>query len=281
MGKTEVENYLNHMASAKYYSKSTQRVALNALVFLYQILLDIDLGEIRYFKSNKPKKVPVVFSKQEVEVVFKNLSGKYRLAAHLIYGTGLRISELVKLRIKDIDFSLCQIIVVAEKGDKDRVTLLPKSLFEPLIVQIAIAKSLHKEDLCNGHGEVYLPNAIGNVYPAARKQTGWQFLFPASKLTFDYQTSTPRRHHIDESIFRKAIKSAILKSGINKNASTHTFRHSFATHMLQSGCDIRRLQELLGHSDVSTTAIYTHTIELAKVTSPIDLLSNKSVTKPL
>ncbi len=274
MGKKDVEHYLNYMSSGKNYSKSTQRVALNALVFLYHKFLNVDLGELCYRRSSKPKKIPVVFSRQEVDLVFKTLFGKYLLAARLIYGSGLRISEVAKLRIKDIDFALGRIIVIAGKGNKDRVTLLPTSLVESIKIQIAIASSLHQEDRLSGYGEVYLPNAMANTYPSARKQTAWQFLFPASQLTLDYQTNTQRRHHIDESVLRKFIKKAIIKSGINKDASSHTLRHSFATHLLQDGYNIRELQELLGHSDVSTTAIYTHTIELANVTSPIDFSPN-------
>ena len=279
MCKKDVENYLNYMSSGKNYSKSTQRVALNALVFLYHKFLNIDLGDLCYRRSSKARKTPVVFSKQEVKLVFDNLLGKYLLAAQLIYGSGLRISEVANLRIKDVDFALNRIIVIAGKGNKDRVTLLPTLLTKSLTIQIAMASSLHQEDLLSGYGEVYLPNAMANTYPSARKHTAWQFLFPASQLALDYQSNTKRRHHIDESVLRKFIKKAIIKSGINKNASSHTLRHSFATHMLQDGYNIRKLQELLGHSDVSTTAIYTHTIELAKVTSPIDLLVNKNVPK--
>jgi len=272
MGKLEVEQYLQSMASPGQYSPSTQRVALNALVFLYRSYIQKELGELNYTPARGRSKVPVVFSKREIGLIIGQLKGKYALAVELLYGAGLRISEVTKLRIKDIDFDLNRIIVCEGKGNKDRMTILPKASVERLKIQIAIATSIHNEDLANGHGEVILPNALNRVYLSASKELNWQFVFPASELSLDNNTKNLIRHHIDESTLRRMIKPAILRAGINKAASTHSFRHSFATHMLQEGCNIKKLQELLGHSNIQTTAIYTQTIELAKVTSPLDAL---------
>lgn len=272
MGTTEVEQYLQHMATVGRYSKATQRLALNALVFLYHKFLASDLGKLNFSLANKHQKLPVAFSSREINLILNRLNGKYALAVRLLYGSGLRISELCRLRIKDIDFDLQQIIVCDGKGGKDRITLLPEASIEQLKIQIAISKSIHQEDLVNGNGEVYLPDAMGRLNPSAHKETGWQFLFPASKLSLDMAANLPRRHHIDESAIRKIIKKAIRQSEVTKHASTHSFRHSFATHMLQNGCNIRKLQELMGHSCISTTAIYIHVANLLDTVSPLDRL---------
>jgi integron integrase len=272
MGRTEVENYLQSMASPGLYSQSTQRIALNAFVFLYRHFFKKELGKLTYNVPTSHAKVPVVFSRREVNLIISRLTGKYALAVKLLYGAGLRISEVTRLRIKDIDFDLNRIIVCEGKGNKDRITLLPKQSVERLKIQISIVSAIHGEDLSNGHGGVYLPYALNRLYPTASKELCWQFLFPAKQLNLDKNSGKWIRHHIDESALRRKIKLAIRLAGINKPGSAHSFRHSFATHMLQDGCNIKKLQELMGHSNIQTTAIYTQTIELSKITSPMDTL---------
>ncbi len=272
MGADEVEQFLDHLALHEHVSKNTQKTALNALVFLYVQFLEIKLRELKYRYASKPPSIPVVFSHTEAESVINRLDHPYYLMAQLMYGSGLRISDCIRLRIKDLDFGMNVIIVRNGKGDKDRVTVLPGTLIEPLKEQISYVKQLHEHDIQNNVGEVYLPNALSRKYPSAARQTGWQYLFPATHLSVDPRSGTKRRHHIMDSTVQRAVKNAINACNIHKKSGCHTFRHSFATRLLESGYDIRTIQELMGHSDVKTTEIYTHVVKQGSkgVRSPID-----------
>ena len=220
-------------------------------MFLYKNILKIDLGDLGNIeRAKRSKSIPVVFSSTEAKQVLENMSGVNKLMASLLYGTGMRLMECVRLRIKDVDFSNNRIIVRDGKGDKDRVTILPDKLKEILKIQIKRVKLLHQQDLLEGFGTVYLPNALAAKYPSAEKSIGWQYLFPASKLSNDPRTGKIHRHHIHESVLQKAVKTAIDKTNFEQPASCHTFRHSFATHLLENGYDIRTVQELLGHGSV-------------------------------
>lgn len=275
MGAAEVEQFLNHLVLKRGVSASTQAQALNAIVFLYKQVLEMEVGNFDNLrKSNKPKRLPVVLSVSEVGQVLSLLDGRNRLMASLLYGAGLRLMECVRLRIQDIDFDYAQLHVRNGKGQKDRVTTLPKSLFNDLRAQMEQARLIHQVDLQDGFGEVWLPPALGRKYPKAGIEWGWQYLFPASKRSIDPTSGKERRHHIDEKVLQRAVKQAVRQSGIAKRASCHTFRHSFATHLLERGQDIRTVQELLGHSDVSTTMIYTHVLNQGGrgVQSPLDVL---------
>ena len=231
-----------------------------------------DLGEMVWAK--KPKRLPMVFSKPEAEKGLEQLSGMKWIMANLLYGAGLRLSECLQLRVKDIDFEYNQITVRNSKGNKDRVTMLPEIIKKPLLEHLKRVKKLHEEDLQNGFGAVYLPYALERKYPNAAKEWGWQYVFPATQISKDPITGIRRRHHIYETVLQKAVKQAIQKAGISKHASCHTFRHSFATHLIQDGHDIRTVQELMGHEDISTTQIYTHVIKKGGlgVTSPANKL---------
>jgi integron integrase len=275
MREEEIENFLSHLACQRRCSKGTQRVALNALVYLYREFLQIKISNLKYKLASKPRRLPTVFSPTEAKKVLGLLKGKYALATSLIYGAGLRISEVVTLRIKDIDFEMNQIVVRSGKGDKDRITLLPEACSSHLKRQMAIVHSTHAEDLANGHGSVYIPIARNNNQLSSRKEFAWQYLFPSNAVIIDTTNKVSGRHHIDESVMRKKIKEAIKLASISKQASTHTFRHSFATQCILNGMDIRTLQELLGHASVSTTQIYLHVSEQKKkpLVSPLDLLN--------
>jgi len=273
MGANEIESFLSYLAVQRFCSKSTQRTALNAIIFLFKRFMQRDdLGELNYINSKKNRRIPTVFSHKEALHVIKQLTGKYKLMVQFMYGTGLRISELIRLRVKDIDFEMHQTIVRNGKGDKDRITLLPESLVEQIRSQITLVEILHKRDLSDGFGQVYLPNALERKYKNANKELKWQYLFPSGSITLDPRSNIKRRHHLNKSVLTKQVTSAIRKSGINKKAASHTFRHTFATELLIAGYDIRTVQQLLGHSDVSTTEIYTHVIKQgnAGVKSPID-----------
>ena len=275
MGKVEVEAFLNHLVLQRRVSASTQAQALNAIVFLYKQVLGIDIGEFENLrKSNKPKRLPVVLSVSEVGQLLSLMDGRNRLMASLLYGAGLRLMECVRLRIQDIDFDYAQIHVRNGKGQKDRVTPLPKSLCSELRNQMEQVRFIHQQDLQEGCGEVWLPAALSRKYPRAGREWGWQYLFPATKRSIDPTSGVERRHHIDEKVLQRAVKQAVRQSGIAKRAGCHTFRHSFATHLLERGQDIRTVQELLGHSDVSTTMIYTHVLNQGGmgVKSPLDAL---------
>ena len=235
-------------------SASTQNQAFSALLFLYQQVLQQEIGFIEDVERAKtPQRVPVVFTRQEARAILGQLSGTIRLMAELLYGSGLRLMEALRLRVKDVDFGYGQITVRDGKGAKDRVTVLPQTIREPLQRHLARVKLLHQDDLAEGFGGVYMPFALDRKYPNAGKEWIWQYVFPAAKRSIDPRTGVERRHHVGEVVLQRAVKDAIRKAGVRKAASCHTFRHSFATHLLESGSDIRTVQELLGHKDVSTT----------------------------
>jgi integron integrase len=273
MGVPEIRAYLSHLAIEGGVAASTQNVALHALLFLYREVLGIELPAIDDVeRAQMPKKVPVVFTREEVAGLLGELEGTHRLMAGLLYGAGLRLMECVRLRVKDIDFDYRQITVVSGKGDKDRRTMLPGRLIEPLRDQLAAARQLHERDLSAGFGAVWLPTALARKYKSAAAEWGWQYAFPAARRSIDPRDGEERRHHVDESGLQKAVRAAIRAAGIVKRGSCHTLRHSFATHLLEDGYDIRTVQELLGHSDVRTTMIYTHVLNRGGkgVRSPLD-----------
>lgn len=271
--------FLTHLAVNKRVAVATQQQALNALVFLYTKVLEQELGNIGDFtKTARQPKLPTVLSKTEAQTVLSHFNGTYWLMASLMYGAGLRLKECLELRIKDIDIDRRQVIVRSGKGNKDRTTLLPSSLATHLKAQIATVERQHQRDIEDGFGEVYLPHAIERKYPNASKQTAWQHLFPATKISACPRTGVLRRHHIHDTCFTKALRRAKQKAGINKHYTAHTFRHSFATHLLEDGYDIRTVQDLLGHKDVSTTQIYTHVMMngASHIRSPLESISSAS-----
>lgn len=275
MAAPEVEAFLSHLATEKNVSASTQSQALSALLFLYREVLRIELPWLENLtRAKKRKHLPVVLTVAEVKAVLVRLDGRNALMANLLYGAGLRLMEVLRLRVKDLDFGMRQITVRDGKGFKDRVTMLPESLIEPLQRYLQKVKEIHQGDLRAGFGAVYLPYALERKYPNAGREWGWQYVFPSSQRSIDPYSGKERRHHLDEKVLQRAIKRAVRDARITKLASCHTLRHSFATHLLQSGYDIRTVQELLGHKDVSTTMIYTHVLNRGGrgVTSPLDSL---------
>lgn len=273
MGTGEVRAFLSHLATERNVAVSTQNQALNALVFLYREVIGQEFGDLgEYDRPQRREKLPVVLTKEEVRQVLQVADVRYRLVLELLYGTGLRLLEGLRLRLKDIDFGSGHIVVRDGKGLKDRVTVLPSRLAGPLQVQVAKVRSLHVKDLKAGAGRVFLPGALKRKYPNADAETGWQWLFPSSRMSVDPLDGIRKRHHLLESVIQRTMKEAVRKSGVLKNASCHTLRHSFATHLLENGYDIRTLQELLGHKDVSTTMIYTHVLRQGGhgVKSPLD-----------
>jgi len=265
MGAEEVKAFLSHLATQMNVAASAQNQAFSALLFLYQEVLKQRLPWIDdIVRAKRPAKVPVVFTQEEARTVLSKMNGTPRLMAHLLYGSGLRVMECARLRVKDVDLGYLHITLRDGKGGRDRRTMVPVFLVEALRKQIATVAELHQQDLADGAGEVNLPGALARKYPNAARELGWQYLFPASRRTTATDTGTGRtweqRHHIDESILQRAVKQAVREAGINKPASCHTFRHSFATHLLENGYDIRTVQELLGHKDVNTTMIYTHVL---------------------
>ena len=274
MGHIEVEQFLTHLAVERNVAASTQNQALNAIVFLYKEVLGRELGWLDAMeRAKRPVRMPVVLTTIEVRALLARLEGRHWLMASLLYGAGLRLMECVRLRVKDIDFEYAQITVRDGKGEKDRVTMLPGSIIAPLKIHLEQANVLHEQDLQEGFGEVYLPFALARKYPQAGREWGWQYVFPASQRSLDPRSGKERRHHIDEQSLQRAVKKALREAGIHKPASCHTLRHSFATHLLQAGYDIRTVQELLGHKDVSTTMIYTHVLNRGGkgVRSPLDI----------
>ena len=270
MGESEIEAFLTYLAVDQNVAASTQNQALSALLFLYRHVLQQELDStIDAIRAKKPKRLPTVLNKQEV---ISSLSGTQQLMAKLLYGSGLRLMECVRLRVKDLDFPQKQIIVRDGKGQKDRITVLPESLLPFLQEHVLHTKRIHEDDLSNGYGSVYLPFALERKYPNACREWIWQYVFPASKLSTDPRTGITRRHHINESGLQKAVKRAASQARIDKRVTCHTFRHSFATHLLENGYDIRTVQELLGHKDVKTTMIYTHVLNNGSlaVRSPLD-----------
>lgn len=272
MGEGEIAAFLNHLAVNRRVAASTQNQALSALLFLYQQVLDRKLQFIDLKRVQRPARLPVVLTRAEARAVLAHLEGSYRLVAHLLYGSGLRLLEALRLRVKDIDFGYGQIVVREGKGRRDRVTLLPERLKAPLRAHLARIHELHRQDLARGHGAVFLPDALERKYPRAARSWPWQYVFPAATLSCDPRSSTVRRHHLGEKNVQNAVKRAVRAAELTKPASCHTFRHSFATHLLESGYDIRTVQELLGHRDVSTTMIYTHVLNKPglAIRSPLD-----------
>ena len=273
MGEKEINEFLTHLAVKEKVSASTQNQALCAIIFLYKQVLKIDIGELgNVIWAKKPDRVPVVYTRREAKDVLNQLTGMNWLMGMLLYGAGLRLKECLQLRVQDIDFEYKQITVHDAKGAKDRVTPLPERIIEPLKQHLKYVKELHEKDLKDGYTSVYLPYALERKYPNAGKELGWKFLFPATQISIDPQSGIKRRHHIYGTVLQKAVKQAIRKAGITKHASCHTFRHSFATHLLESGYDIRTVQELLGHKNVKTTMIYTHVLSKGGlgVKSPAD-----------
>ena len=274
MGAAEVGAYLNYLAVEKNVAPSTQRTALNALVFMYRDVLNTPMDDAIDFKySKKSPRIPTVFSHQEAYAVLGHLEGMHYIMAALLYGAGLRVMECVRLRVKDIDFALKQLIVRNGKGNKDRVTPIPKKIVDGLHKAIEHAEKLHNFDVSEGYGEVYLPHALDRKYPSAAKELAWQYVFPAAHRSVDPRSGVNRRHHVGERSLQRAVKQAIKLAGIRKQASCHTFRHSFATRLLEMNYDIRTVQTLLGHADVKTTEIYTHVLGRGAlaVTSPLDI----------
>ena len=273
MGEEEIRAFLSYLATGRDVAAATQNQALSALLFLYREVLGVKLAWIEGIeRATKPRKLPVVLSREEVRAVLAEVAGPYRLMAELLYGSGLRLLECLRLRVKDVDFAYLQITVREGKGEKDRVTMLPVSLVPALQEQLARAKALHEHDIKAGCGQVYLPHALARKYPKAASEWGWQYVFPAASRSMDPRSETERRHHVGEKNLQNAVKAALQRSGVKKPASPHTFRHSFATHLLEAGYDIRTVQELLGHQDVSTTMIYTHVVNRPglAVRSPLD-----------
>lgn len=262
MAEPEVAAFLTHLAVERKVSPNTQNQALNALVFLYKVVLERPLGEINgAIRAKRPEKLPVVLTIEEVSSILSHFEGVHWLIGCLLYGSGLRLMEAIRLRVKDLDFSHRAIFIRDGKGAKDRIVTLADELITPLERHLQSVKTTFERDLAQGFGRVYLPHALERKYPNASREWGWQYIFPASRRSVDPRSNIERRHHIDESSMQKAMKLAVRKAGINKPASCHTLRHSFATHLLERGMDIRTVQEQLGHSDVRTTQIYTHAIK--------------------
>lgn len=275
IGEREINEYLKTLALKKNVSASTQNQALAALLFYFRFILNTPVTELgSVIRAKKSERIPVVFSREEVSRVIGNLYGQKKLIAKVLYGTGMRLNEALSLRVLDLDFDQNEIIVRHGKGDKDRHVMIPQKLVSELKEHIEKVRSLHKKDLADGWGSVAMPGALAGKYPAGSKEFKWQWLFPQKNRWKNLETGEEGRWHLDESLMQRAVKQAILEAGINKNASCHTFRHSFATHLLEIGYDIRTIQELLGHSDVSTTMIYTHVLNRGAggVVSPLDRL---------
>ncbi len=274
MGEREVEKFLTHLAVEENVAASTQNLALNAIVFLYKQVLERDLGQIQdVARATRPKRIPVVFSQNEINTIFSQLGGVTRIMVGLLYGSGLRIKECLRLRVKDIDLERNLVVVHEGKGDKDRIVPLSSKIKEDLRLHLKIVALQHERDSRSGFGHVNLPNNLAGKYPNASKQLAWQFLFPASKISKDPRSAKMMRFHLHESVLQRSIKEVLTKVVPNKAGSAHSFRHSFATHLLENGYDIRTVQELLGHKDVRTTMIYTHVMQKPglAVRSPLDL----------
>jgi integron integrase len=273
MAETEIRQFISHLAVNARVSASTQTVALSALLFLYRDVLKKPLPFIDHIERAKPSnKLPVVFTRSEVQAVLARLDGTHYLIAGLLYGSGLRLMEAVRLRVKDIDFERAEIVIREAKGAKDRITMLPTAMGKPLQIHLKRVRALHQSDLKVGLGKVQLPFALARKFPAAAREWGWQYVFPSVKLSRDPRSGEERRHHLYPDHIQRAVKSAIRLAHINRNGTCHTFRHSFATHLLEDGYDIRTVHELLGHKDVRTTMIYTHVLNRGGrgVRSPLD-----------
>ncbi len=274
MGAAEIEKFLSHLATTGQVSASTQNQALSSLLFLYKYVLQKDLPMLSLpaVRAKEGKRLPNVLTKEDVQKVIAQMSGMCALMAKLLYGSGMRLNECVQLRVKDIDFEQRQIMIHDGKGEQDRVTILPDSLIPLLKDHLEWRKKLHQKDLTRGSGFVYLPYALERKYPNANKEWIWQYVFPSAQLAKDSKTNITRRWCMSDSTLQKAVRDAALAAKIDKRVGCHTFRHSFATHLLQNGYDIRTVQELLGHKDVKTTMIYTHVLNRGglAVRSPLD-----------
>ena len=275
MGETEINAFLTHLAVKKKVSSSTQNQALSALLFLYRHVLDREVGDLgEVIRARKQARLPVVMTRDEVKRVLQYLDGEKWLIACLLYGAGLRLIECLRLRIQDIDFQQNCINVRDGKGNKDRITMLPESIKENLVKHLKKVKGIHDNDIKRGYGRVMMPDALARKYPNANKEWRWQWVFPQENLWRNESTGERGRHHVHETIIQRAVHAAVKKAGLVKRATCHTFRHSFATHLLESGYDIRKIQELLGHKDIKTTMIYTHVLNQGPrgVKSPADTL---------
>lgn len=273
MGVTEVEAFLSSLATRSDVAASTQNQALSALLFLYRQVLNTDLPWMEsVVRAKRPQKLPVVLTRPEVDRMLALMDGNTWLMAALLYGTGMRLMECVRLRVKDVDFGRREICVRNGKGGKDRRVPLPRTLHERLAGQVDRVKVLHEQDLLSGLGDVHLPHALARKYPRAGREFAWQYVFPARRISIDPRSGAKRRHHVDEAVLQRAVKAARAGAGIHKPATCHTLRHSFATHLIEAGHDIRTVQELLGHKDVATTQIYTHVLGRGAggVLSPLD-----------
>jgi integron integrase len=273
MGSAEIEAFLTDLAVNQQVAASTQNQALSALLFLYRAVLKQELDmSIDAVRAKRSRYLPTVLTREEVLAVIQNLPGVHQLFVQVLYGSGLRLTEGLQLRVKDVDFAQRQILVRDGKGKESRVTMLPSSLIDPLKHQLEKAKAIHQQDLDRGLGSVYLPFALERKYPQADRQWIWQFIFPSDRFSQDPRSGVTRRHHLHETGIQRSIKLAVQLAGIQKRVGCHTFRHSFATHLLQNGYDIRTVQELLGHKDVKTTMIYTHVLNRGGkgVRSPLD-----------
>jgi integron integrase len=273
LGADEVEQFLTYLAVEGKVAASTQNQAKSALLFLYREILQIELPWLdNVAQSKTPKRLPVVLTRAEVQSVLSRMQGTHWLIANLLYGTGMRIMECLRLRVKDVDFSRQEILIRDGKGAKDRVTMLPDALVNPLRDHLKNVKILHDQDLAAGYGSVYMPNALAKKYPSAARDWGWQYSFPTKGMSTDPRSGEIRRHHVQEQTVQRAVRQAVRDANLVKPATPHTFRHSFATHLLEGGYDIRTVQELLGHADVATTMIYTHVLNKGGkgVKSPLD-----------
>jgi integron integrase len=274
MGEAEVNEFLTSLAVDTHVSASTQTQALSALLFLYRHVVGRPLGDLEVVRARKPKRLPVVLTRAEVRAVLEELDGEMWLLASLLYGSGLRLSEALRLRVQDLDFGSGELTVRSGKGDKDRVTMLPDALRDPLRLRLARTRELHRRDLADGWGRVELPDALERKYPNASAEWRWQWVFPQRRRWLDPVTREQGRHHVHPTVLQRAVKEAVRRSDVTKRAGCHTLRHSFATHLLEAGYDIRTIQELLGHKDVRTTMVYAHVLNKGGqgVKSPMDAL---------
>jgi integron integrase len=274
MGVIEINQFITHLVVDRKASASTQNQAISAILFLYRntLYIELDQSSLNFIRPKKGKRIPNVLAAQEARAVIFNMTGPHKLMAQIMYGSGLRIMECLRLRVKDIDFENHRILVYDGKGGDDRVTMLPDSILAPMREHLIRVQAIHQKDLAAGLGSVQMPFALDKKYPAAHKQWIWQFVFPAPTLSTEPETGIVRRHHIHETSIQKAIRAAAKLAEVEKRVTPHTFRHSFATHLLQNGYDIRTVQELLGHKDVKTTMIYTHVLQRGglAVKSPLD-----------
>ena len=280
LGATDVEAFLNHLANDREVAASTQTQALSALLFLYDAVLGTPLGRMDdLVRVRKPARLPTVLSRPEVSALLGHLSGVQAVIGRLLYGGGLRLSGALRLRVKDLDFERRQVTVRRGKGGKDRPTILPNALVEPLRQQVEAVRRIHAADLGDGLGSVRLPEAYVRKHPGAAREIGWQFVFPSPRISTDPRTGLVHRHHLSPSMVQKAVQAAARAAGVDKHATCHTLRHSFATHLLEDGADVRTVQELLGHARLATTQVYTHVAGLngLGVRSPLDRLAEPSV----